>query len=207
MKKDSIWGIVLIAISIFLIIVEIRTIRRQGKQKRQCTMHTQGQVIDYYYGDLPLPIVEYVVNGTPHRVKGPEFKVSIYDPRDHDGKSNISLSDLFSRRRTGLEGATRETLPTSVTVYKAPLGAVDVAGIIGSIGDADALKQQATQIATRDNPLSALYPIGSMADVYYDPADPDFAYVQRSLGVTVMDYIGIFIGIMFGVAGILMFVL
>ena len=46
-----------------------------------------------------------------------------------------------------------------------------------------------------------------MADVYYDPADPDFAYVQRSLGVTVMDYLGIFIGIMFGVAGILMFVL
>lgn len=70
MGKDGIWGIVLIAISIFLIIVEIRTIRRQGKQKRQCTMHTQGQVIDYYYGDLPLPIVEYVVNGAPHRVKG-----------------------------------------------------------------------------------------------------------------------------------------
>ena len=37
--------------------------------------------------------------------------------------------------------------------------------ILASIGDADALKQQATQIATRDNPLSALYPIGSMADV------------------------------------------
>ena len=186
--------------------IEVYNMQRQNKLKRQCTAHVQGQVIDYSHGDLPLPIVEYVVNGVPHHVSGPEFKVSVYDPSDKD-ENRLNASEILSRHRTGLEGATRETLPRKVTVYKQPLGATDVANLIGSIGNVDALKQQAGQIASRDNPLSALYPIGSVADVYYDPNDPDLAYVQRALGVTTMDYVLLIVGAIVGIVGIVMLVM
>lgn len=165
-------------------------------------MHTQGQVVDCHYDNLPMPVVEFIVNGTPHQVKGPEFKVSVINPEQNDQNNNLNLQDLFSRHRTGLEGATRDILPQKVTVYCHPLGATDIANIAGAIDSADALKQQAAQIASRNNPLSALYPIGSTADVYYDSNNPELAYVQWPLGVSAFDYVVIAVGVILCIVGI-----
>ena len=41
-------------------------------------MHTQGQVVNYHCDNLPMPVVEFIVNGTPHQVKGP-LGVSAFD--------------------------------------------------------------------------------------------------------------------------------
>ncbi len=87
-------------------------------------MRVQGQVVDYYPDALPLPIVEYTVNGVVYRVRGPEFKAFKNDRRGRgrNTQNGADSLDLFSRRQTGLEGATRKTLPQSVTVYQPQVG-------------------------------------------------------------------------------------
>lgn len=207
MEDKSVVSLLLIGMGIILVAIEAYNMQRQNKLKRQCTAHVQGQVIDYRHDkDLPLPVVQYVVNGVPHNVVGPEFKVSVYNPSDNN-ENRLNVSELLSRHRTGLEGATRETLPRKVTVYKKPVGATDVVNVLGSIGNPEALQQNVAQVATRDNPLLALYPIGSLADVYYDPSNPDLAYVQRPLGVTTIDYVLTAVGAIMAIIGIVMLVM
>ena len=63
MRSDSLPGIMFTAVGLIVLIAEVYNIRRLTTKKRRCTMRVQGQVVDYYPDALPLPIVEYTVNG------------------------------------------------------------------------------------------------------------------------------------------------
>ena len=210
MKSDSLPGIMFTAVGLIVLIAEVYNIRRLTTKKRRCTMRVQGQVVDCYPDALPLPIVEYTVNGVMYRVRGPEFKVFKNDRRGRgrNTQNGANSLDLFSSRQTGLEGATRETLPQSVTVYQPQVGYGDIPSIVGAVGDAELMKQRVSEVASRvSNPLLKLYPVGSAVDVYYDPSNPELAYVQRPLNVHTVDYVAIAIALLIGIAGVAMTVM
>lgn len=203
MSENILLGVILASIGLMTFTAEVYWICSLIRKKRRCTTLVQGWVVDYYPNALPLPIVEYTVGGASYRVKGPEFRIFTSRRPLRNQRNGISFLNLFSRRRTGLDGVTRETLPQKVTVYGLPTDRAGMFKVARSIGDADAMKQQVAEIASHiNNPLSELYPIGSTANVYYDPSKPDLAYVQRPLGILAVDYFAIIIAAAMSATGI-----
>ena len=189
MSENILLGVILASIGLMTFTAEVYWIYSLIRKKRRCTTLVQGRVVDYYPNALPLPI--------------PEFRIFTSRRPLRNQRNGISFLNLFSRRRTGLEGVTRETLPQKVTVYGLPTDRAGMFRVARSIGDADAMRQQVAEIASHiNNPLSELYPIGSTANVYYDPSKPDLAYVQRPLGILAVDYFAIIIAAAMSAAGI-----
>ena len=101
------------------------------------------------YNDIRLPVVEYTANGRTYTVVGPKFSATV----------TKSFSSPFHRAKTDITSnlTTREDLPDEL---KLNLRKSSLAGLT-------------------ESPLLELYPIGSQADVFYNPRKPKMAYVQR----------------------------
>ncbi len=131
-------------------------IRPAGKEKR-CTAHAKGRITRYSavsYGGIHLPVVEYKVDGIVYKITGPKFR-----------------SVLKTVKRTPLDspGARMETNLTTR----------------GALPDRLVVKIFANSLVNAGlSPLLQLYPIGSAADVYYNPSRPRDAFVERFEGVS-----------------------
>lgn len=146
------WGLYFLAFAIACwVLLYILYFRHFGEEKR-CIAHTQGYIRRYStiaYVEMHIPLVEYVVDGKKYKVAGPKFK----------GATSISVSTPFENPKTNIESnlTTRENLPDvlKVKIHKNSLVSASI------------------------SPIMELYPIGSYADVYYNPKKPKEAYVQR----------------------------
>lgn len=146
------WGLYLFAFAIACwVVLYFLYFRHFGAQKR-CTACTQGYIRRYsqkHYGGMHIPLVEYTVNGKKYKVAGPHFKSA----------SIKTVSTPFENPKTNIESnlTTREDLPDvlKVKIHKNSL------------------------VSATISPIMELYPIGSYADVYYNPNKPKEAYVQR----------------------------
>ncbi len=163
MNWNLFWSLYIFAFSVPIwIIFYFLGIRKLNKGKR-CTEHTVGIVKGLSAircGDVPLPLIQYEVDGKTYKVTGPMFKSASY----------ISVSTPFQPIEAMIESnlTTREDLPLSLVI-----------------------KSHTNSFARAETtPLFKLYPIGSEADVYYNPKKPKESYVQRyipaSIGVAVL---------------------
>ena len=130
--------------------------RKLGIEKR-CRMRTTGRVIRYSaikQGGVNIPLVEYVVESRTYKIAGPRFRSVV--------TTTIASphQPVTARYETNL--TTREELPKSLRIKK-------YKNIIASVGVP---------------PLDQLYPVGSPAEVYYNPDRPKEAFVQRFEGVS-----------------------
>lgn len=117
-----------------------------------CSVKTTGTVVRYSavrYSDISLPVVEYTANGRIYTVVGPKFSATV--TKSISAHFHLVKSDITSNLTT------REDLPS---VLKLNLRQNSLAGLTKS-------------------PLLELYPLGSQADVFYNPRKPKMAYVQR----------------------------
>ena len=144
----------------------------------KCTAHTEGTVIRFYSGDsfgISLPVVEYFVAGKRYKVVGPKFK----------GIKFKEIPDPFNKHAASEESnlTTRENLPDvlKVTYYDHKL------------------------MNKHKDPIFELYPIGSLAPVYYNPDKPKMAYVQRCITYGIEFKIMFVWGIIMSVVGIVLF--
>lgn len=122
---------------------------------KRCTEHADGQVVgasDAHRGEVQFPIVEYRVCDATLQVIGPKFR------KTFTTVSSSAFDNVESEYETNL--ASREDLPQDLYISMP-------AGSIGKI---------------MLSPLAGLYPVGSAADVYYNPKKPKDAYVQRPEG-------------------------
>lgn len=122
-----------------------------------CTAKTTGVVERYSiarYNYVSLPVVKYSVEGKEYSVVGPTFKGGIRFTK------SSPLNPVVNEQKSNL--VSREELPDVIVLYRTQ----------NSIAN--------TTIAV--SPLLELYPVGSTADVYYDPKEPKRAYVQRYVG-------------------------
>ena len=129
--------------------------RKMGREKR-CYMRTVGRVVRWSAvrcGGIPIPLVEYTAEGRTYKVAGPKFQSVVISV------ASTPFHDPMTRYETNL--TVREELPRKLRVkaYRNSLGSMEV------------------------SPLAALYPIGSPADVWYNPDKPKEAFVQRFEGV------------------------
>lgn len=155
MNMNIFWAVYVFAFAVALFITAYALGWRSMHKKGRCTEKTTGEVIRYsalQYNGISLPIVRYVVNGTEYKVVGPHFKGSV--------TTNFSApwNNPVAEQKTNLN--TREDLPDVIKI-KAKTNSL---------------------VSVRTTPITELYPIGSQADVYYDPKKPKIAYVQRYAG-------------------------
>lgn len=140
--------------AVFTFIIEDFLVFNRFCDDRNCTGHTKGKVIGYSsvrYNAINLPVVQYDVDSKQYEVVGPRFK----------GSRRVSkfapMNPVMSTVKTNV--MTKEELPQVLDVY-----------IEGN-----------SFISVTKSPLIDLYPVGGEADVYYNPANPKHAYVQRPL--------------------------
>lgn len=164
------WGLYILAFGIACLIVAYAVGWRSMRKTVRCTARTTGVVERYssvVYNGVHLPVVRYRVGDAEYTVTGPKFKAGV----------KVSVSTPFGT--TGLIRVsnldTRENLPD---VYKVMI-----------VPD--------TEEARRRPWLPDLYPVGSHADVFYDPAEPKCAYVQRH--VPLPQFLAFWMPLVFGV--------
>lgn len=111
------------------------------------------------YGGMHLPLVEYTVNGRLYKVAGPKFR----------SYSKRIVSTPFKSIQTEYETnlMTRESLPLCLKVRI----------------------QRNSFISVQHSPLFELYPVGSFADVFYNPKKPKEAFIQRNEGISLWLFI------------------
>lgn len=130
---------------------------RKLKKGERCSSHTLGIVTGVSavsYGGLHIPLVEYRVNGKTYQVSGPKFR----------GGSMVSVTTPFASPIVQIETnlTTRENLPLYLKVKK----------------------RKNSFVNAEQSPLFQLYPMGSEADVFYNPTRPKESFVQRYEGVS-----------------------
>lgn len=128
-----------------------------GKQKKwkRCTAHTTGTVLrasNLNYSGIHVPLVEYYVEGKAYRVAGPRFRGATV-------KEISSPSQAETVVKTNL--TSKEKLPPKLRVK---------------------ITHNPSCMCILESPLMQLYPIGTFAEVYYDPQKPKRAFVQRFEG-------------------------
>ena len=163
---------------IALIVIWYLAYQRKKNMDKTCTACTTGKVIRYSNnGNINLPLVQYQVDGKSYKVVGPKFR----------GYVNVNTPSL----KQGIESevtsnlTTREDLPDIIKIHRKSNAFVSVS----------------------KNPLAQLYPVGSDAPVYYDPANPKRAFVQRFIAPSKFFLYALFLGIVFIIAGIVIFLL
>ena len=116
--------ILIVAISFFIGLTNLvlyRFYRREKNIQKKCTFKIEGLVVDYDNRNemaIPLPIVEYLVNGTIYR-KNFEYAYYVETPRKKEQK------DVFDRKyilSAGKNVQLREIFPkgSAMTVYYNP---------------------------------------------------------------------------------------
>ncbi|SFU34700.1 DUF3592 domain-containing protein [Butyrivibrio sp. INlla21] len=171
-------GISLFAFGIVFVLLWLILCLPSNNRSVKCTEHTEGTVIRFYSGDsidIALPVVEYYVAGKRYKVVGPKFK----------GIKFKEIPDPFDKHAVSEESnlTTREDLPDvlKVTYYDHKL------------------------MNKHKDPIFELYPIGSLAPVYYNPDKPKMAYVQRCITYGAGFKIMFVSGIIMSVVGIVLF--
>lgn len=152
MNWNIFWGLYTLAFAVAALLVWYFLYYRKKNYTELCSIKTTGTIIRYsavQYNDVSLPVAEYTANGHTYTVVGPKFSATV----------TKSFSSPFHRAKTDVASnlTTRENLPN---VLKLNLKNNSVAGLT-------------------ESPLLELYPIGSEVDVFYNPAKPKMAYVQR----------------------------
>lgn len=159
---------------------------RELSQPRRCVAVTHGVVVGYspweHTGQVWLPVVRYVVGGMCFQITGPVF---LYYLTTNEEETRLRYS------RVPLGRATREELPLGCRVVLGHDGP-DARGVgVKRLGDGrhnnaghpNAASHEGAESHSFPNPfnnaMERLYPIGSRADVHYDPTDPSDAYVER----------------------------
>lgn len=157
------WGFYTLAFAAALAIVTYAVGWRSRQKGRLCSEMTMGTVVRYSavrYNGVRLPVVEYVVDGQSYTVAGPKFKAGV------TFTASVPVPGLRVKQTSNLN--TREDLP-DVLVRKQ---------IRSSFGNGQAERNQTF--------LPQLYPVGSQAEVYYDPDKPKRSYVQRHVSPPVI---------------------
>lgn len=121
-------------------------------QEERCSKKTIGIVkrpSAIRYGDMPIPLVIYKVDGRDYKIAGPKFKLGVHK----------SFSTPFGNPVTEIDSnlTTRENLPDDLRVTSRGNSFVKI----------------------KKSPLMDLFPVGSEVDVYYNPRKPKDAYVHR----------------------------
>lgn len=150
------WGCYILAFAAAMLIVAYVLGWRSMCKEKRCTEYTTGTVVRYSavrYNGVSLPVVEYTADGQIYKVVGPRFKAGVVI------HTTVPWAGCEVRQTDNL--TTREELP-DVLVRKQRRS---------SFGNSRA---EITKTS-----LPELYPVGSQADVYYDPNKPKRAYVQR----------------------------
>lgn len=129
---------------------------RKWKKGKRCSNHTIGIVrgaSTVQYAGVRIPVVEYRVGGRTYKVSGPKFRSGSF----------VSVTTPFASPNAQMETnlTTRENLPLHLNIRMKKNSFVNV----------------------EQSPLFRLYPIGSEVDVFYNPAKPKEAFVQRYEGV------------------------
>lgn len=155
MNWNLFWGFFMLAFAVALLLVAYVLGWRSMHKKERCSARTTGTVIRYsaaQYNDMSLPVVRYHVDGRDYTVVGPRFRASV--------KKTVTTpwNDPMAKVESNI--VSREDLPDVAKIYV----------------------KRNSFVSIEETPLFKLYPVGSCADVYYDPNKPKVAYVQRYEG-------------------------
>ena len=157
MNWNLFWGLWCLAFAVAIWVCAWVTCFSRLGMERRCTARALGRVVRWSAvrcAGVRIPLVEYEAGGRTYRVAGPKFVSAV--------KTVVStpFEDPEVRYETNL--TTREDLPTRLRV-----------------------RVRGNSIASMGvSPLAELYPVGSEADVYYNPCKPKEAFVQRFEGVS-----------------------
>lgn len=157
MNWNLFWGIYLFIFALACWICFYLFGIRKWKKGDRCGVRTMGKVIGssaIHYGGIPIPLVEYVVDGKVYKVAGPKFRSGVA----------VRISTPFGSPEAQVETnlTTRENLPLRLKVKM----------------------QRNSFVSGYQSPLFQLYPLGSAVDVFYNPKKPKEAFVQRYEGVS-----------------------
>jgi len=154
MDWNLFWGLYMLAFAAAGWIAFGITYIGSRRQARRCTAHAAGQVVGVSAltcAGLHLPLVAYQAEGRTYKVAGPRFTSGMRTEVSTPWTGGTAIeSNLTSR----------QDLPDRLKVRIHRNSVVSV-------------------IKSQDSPLYQLYPLGSPADVWYDPARPRRAFVQR----------------------------
>lgn len=170
MNWNLFWGLWCLAFAVAIWVCAWAMCFSRLGMERRCTSHALGRVVRWSavrYAGFHIPLVEYEAGGRTYKVAGPKFTSAIATA------VSTPFEDPKVRYETNL--TTREDLPTRLRVRE-HRNSLASAGV---------------------SPLAELYPIGSEADVYYNPLRPKEAFVQRFEGVSR------FLLVLFAVFGVL----
>lgn len=170
------------AASVFL---ALQGVRELG-QPRRCVAVTDGVVVGYspweHTGQVWLPIVRYAVGGMYFQITGPVF---LYYLTTNEEATRLRHSQVPLGR------ATREALPLGCRVVLGHDGPDARGAGEKGLGDGKHNNLDSSNVSSQgvaesrsfpnpfNNAMERLYPIGSKADVHYDPTDPSDAFVER----------------------------
>lgn len=157
MKWNLFWGMYVFAFALACWICFYLLVVRKMRKGNRCTVHTVGRVVGaskVRYNGLTLPLLEYQVNGKVYRVAGPKFRSG----------SVMQINTPWESSKAEIETnlTTRENLPLHLNVKIRKNSFVNI----------------------ENSPLFQLYPVGSEADIFYNPEKPKEAFVQRYEGVS-----------------------
>ena len=145
-------GVLCIVVGVIALIVA-RKVAKSACDPSLCVAYTEGTVIGgapILYAGHRTARVRYEVGGQTYEVNGPLFA---YGSSGSFMKSNLT---------------TRENLPKTI---KGPIPP----GYSSAHSDVSVV----SIVSYEQSIIATLYPIGSPAPVWYNPADPSMAYVQR----------------------------
>lgn len=170
-----------IMLSIYTIILGVLSYMlyfRYIGQEERCSKKTIGIVkrpSTLRYGDTPIPLVIYEVDGRDYKIAGPRFKLGI----------SKKISTPFGNPITEVESnlTTKDDLPDDLKVTT----------------------RGNTNIKITSSTLMTLFPVGSEVDVYYNPRKPKDAYVQRYVAPSkLFGYVPAFFAVICAIGAILM---
>ena len=176
MNWNLCWGVYLLVFALFFISLWYFCFYKQSKYKEKCNAKTTGIVTRYsfvQYNGISLPVVKFVVDGITYKVVGPKFKGSIIT------NNSSPLKSVKSEYNSNINN--NSDLPNTLKIQ---------------------VKTNSFGHYTK-NPLFNLYPIGSQANVYYNPKNPKMAYVERFVSPSKILYtIFLIVGIILLICGI-----
>ena len=157
MNANLLWGIFALVWAIVSAICWYVFCLSKEQQGDRCSEHVEGKVVGVSgsrSGEIQLPLVEYSAQGAKYQITGPKFRKT----------STTMVSSAPANPDATFETnlTTRENLPLELQVSMR----------------ADSIAKAVIA------PLADLYPVGSKADVFFNPNKPKDAFVQRAEGST-----------------------
>lgn len=157
MNWNIFWGIYILAFALACWVCFYIFGIRKWKKAERCSEYIVGRVVGVSpvcYAGIHIPLIEYMVKGKIYKVSGPKFRSG----------SAVQISTPFDSPTAQMETnlTTRENLPLHLKVKMRKNSSVNM----------------------QESPLFRLYPIGTPADVFYNPKKPKESFVQRYEGAS-----------------------